>query len=80
MVPEEAIEKTLEFMSTITHAGAIANDKIVLRNFFHKLEKTRIIDSFAIDYTEENFRFSLIKCPEERIFLFKTDNTIEEVE
>lgn len=78
MVQQETINKTLEFMSELTHEEVIADDKKVLRSFFRGLTNSGLLDSYALDYNKENFRFSLIKGMEERIFIFKTSGTIED--
>lgn len=79
MVNQKTVDKTLKFLSEMTHQEAIADDKLALRKFFRNLENFHEIDNYAMDYSDKDFRISLIKGPEERIFRFKTDNTIEEV-
>lgn len=69
----------MEFLQSLTFEEAIANDKKVLRDFFRRLVFVKDIDSYAMDYSEDDFRISIIKGKEEYIFRFLRNGDIENI-
>jgi len=76
MVSQITIDKTIKIFSEMGHTKIVTGNKSYFHEYMRSLEKSGEIESWAVDSSNEDFRFSLIK-KEEKLFLFKTDGTIE---
>jgi hypothetical protein len=79
MVSIKTINDFKSFVAKNGHKKLVENDKIVLRKFLRSLEGVDDLDNYAMDYSDDDFRISLVKGREERIFLLQKDNILKEI-
>lgn len=79
MLEQKIIQKVVDNLSQLSHSQAIADDKIEIRKYLRKLVASNEIMNYAIDYSEADFRISLISKGGENIIKFNIDNTIEDL-
>ena len=76
MVTQTTIDKTIKTFKETGHEKVVVANKSYLQDYMRSLEKNGEIESWAVDASSGDFRFSLIK-KEEKLFLFKMDGEIE---
>jgi hypothetical protein len=73
----EEINNLITFLKSHSYSNLVAEDKIVPRRYLRKRASLGYIDSYALDYTEESFRVSIIKGKEEKIVFVSPDTVME---
>lgn len=73
---EKQIEELIFYINDFSFEELVSNEKIIIRDFLRKKVSMDIIDSYALDYKDEEFRVSLIKGKDEKIILVKKDGVI----
>lgn len=79
MLEQKIVQAVIDYLSKLDHSQAIANDKIKIRSYLRKLTSSGELMSYALDYSEKDFRISLISKGGENIIRFNMDNTIEDL-
>ena len=69
-INKKIINKVQDFVDKHTHAELIENEKMLLRKLLREMKNFDEISSYSIDYSEEDFRVSLVKenCQEHILY------------
>lgn len=73
---DNEVEELISFLKEYNYNDLVENDKIIIRQYLRSRKDSEYIDSYALDYTEDSFRVSIIKKEERIVLVTKGDVTI----